>query len=124
MSDFEAARIRRELLMEARRNAETVPVSPGVERIGEPADISLGEGIDGEVRYFTLEDSGLLIRSRWEHGGHWLEYVERTTGAWVDDPTLIDLFVGDDPFGGPDLDLTGISEPQASELALRYGARL
>jgi hypothetical protein len=74
------------------------------------------------TRYFTIEVDGnrhSRMRRRGEVG-EILEYADPKTGLWIEDPTILELFIGQDEWSGPDPDLTEISEADAHELAVRY----
>jgi hypothetical protein len=64
-----------------------------------------------------------LMRRRGE-SGEILEYADPKTGLWIEDPTILELFIGDDEWSGPDPDLTEIDKDEARELAMGYGVPL
>jgi hypothetical protein len=75
------------------------------------------------TRFFTLEVDGERhsLRRRRGDDGLILEYADPKTGLWIEDPTLLELFIGQDELSGPDPDLTEIGEAEARELAARFG---
>lgn len=77
------------------------------------------------TRYFTVDLDGerhSLTRRRGEEG-EIIEYADPKTGLWIEDPTIFELFIGEE-WSGPDPDLTEISEDEARGLAVRDGMPL
>jgi hypothetical protein len=101
-----------------------VPVPPGALELGEPWDIDFANE-ERPIRYYTL-GHGSLLRSRYEDGRLFLDRLDRTKGCWVEDTADLMLYwIGDDPdYPGPDMNLDGINEEQARELAAAAGVEL